>query len=103
MRQHWLVAQDGPRDDPATRYFVIQYSRGDSGSALRHGCSPDDVHHAITNALVAYDDMDDPYVLYLGPDTAGTLLEVLTAVDERGEEIAFHAMSMRRKYRRLLP
>ncbi|MDA8359907.1 MAG: hypothetical protein M0Z95_27220 [Actinomycetota bacterium] len=47
--------------------------------------------------------MDDPYVLYLGPDTAGTLLEVLTAVDERGEEIAFHAMSMRRKYRRLLP
>ena len=42
-------------------------------------------------------------MLYLGPDTAGTLLEVLTAVDERGEEIAFHAMSMRRKYRRLLP
>ena len=53
-------------------------------SALRHGCSPNDVLHAITNALVAYDDLDDPYVLYLGPDTAGTLLEVLTAVDEQG-------------------
>lgn len=69
------------------------------GAALKHGCSPDDVRHAITNALVAYDDMDDPF----GPNTAGTLLEVLTAVDERGEEIAFHAMPMRRKYRRLLP
>ena len=72
-------------------------------SALKHGCSADDVLHAITNALVAYDDLDDPYVLYLGPDIAGTLLEVLTAVDEQGEEIAFHAMPMRRKYRRLLP
>ncbi|MDA8356629.1 MAG: hypothetical protein M0Z95_10140 [Actinomycetota bacterium] len=72
-------------------------------SALKHGCSADDVLHAITNALVAYDDLDDPYVLYLGPDTAGMLLEVLTAVDEQGEEIAFHAMPMRRKYRRLLP
>lgn len=31
-------------------------------------------------------------MLYLGPDTAGTLLEVLTAVDERCEEIVFHAI-----------
>lgn len=72
-------------------------------SALKHGCSTEDTRHAITNALAAYDDLDDPYVLYLGPDIAGTLLEVLTAVDEQGAEIAFHAMPMRRKYRRLLP
>ena len=72
-------------------------------SALRHGCNAEDIRHAITNALAAYDDLDDPYVLYLGPDTAGTLLEVMTAADEQGEEIAFHAMPMRRKYRRLLP
>jgi plasmid stability protein len=49
-------------------------------SALKHGCSADDIRHAITNALAIYDDLDDPYVLYLDPDTAGTLLEVLTAV-----------------------
>ena len=72
-------------------------------SALEHGCSPEDVRHAITNALVAYDDLDDPYVLYLGPDLAGSMLEVLTAVDDQGEEIAFHAMPIRRKYRSLLP
>lgn len=42
-------------------------------------------------------------MLYLGPDTAGTLLEVLTAVEALGEEIAFHPMPMSRKYRRLLP
>ncbi len=57
----------------------------------------------MTNALAAYDGLDDPYVLYLGPDIAGTLLEMLTAVDEQGAEIAFHAMPMRRKYRRPLP
>ena len=72
-------------------------------STLKHGCDADNVRHAVTNALVAYEDLDDPYVLYLGPDIAGRLLEVLTAVDEQGEEIAFHAMPMRRKYRRLLP
>ncbi len=72
-------------------------------SALKHGFSADDIRHAITNALAIYDDLDDPYALYLGPDTAGTLLEVLTAIDALGEEIAFHAMPMRRKYRRLLP
>ena len=72
-------------------------------SAHKQGCTTDDIRHAITNALAAYDDLDDPYVLYLGPDIAGSLLEVLTAVDEQGEEIAFHAMPMRRKYRRLLP
>lgn len=72
-------------------------------SALEHGCGADDIRHAVTNALVACDDLDDPYALHLGPDTAGTLLEVLTAADEQGEEIAFHTMPMRRKYRRLLP
>jgi hypothetical protein len=30
-------------------------------------------------------------------------LEVMTAVDERGQEIVFHAMPMRNKYRGLLP
>ncbi|HVC68625.1 MAG TPA: hypothetical protein VNC61_00025 [Acidimicrobiales bacterium] len=36
-------------------------------SAFKHGCSSEDILHAINNALVAYDDPDDPYVLYLGP------------------------------------
>jgi hypothetical protein len=27
----------------------------------------------------------------------------LTAIDEQGEEVAFHPMPMHRKYRRLLP
>ena len=42
-------------------------------------------------------------MLYLGRETAGTLLAALTALDDQGEEIAFHAMPMRRKYKRLLP
>jgi len=72
-------------------------------SAFKHGCGPEDIRHAVVNALAAYDDLDDPFVLYLGPDTTGALLEVLTVVDDQGEEVAFHAMPMRPKYRRLLP
>lgn len=45
-------------------------------SALKHGCGPEDIRHAIMNALVAYDDAEDPYVLYLGPDSTGAILEV---------------------------
>ena len=72
-------------------------------SALKHGCDAGDILHAVANALAIYEDLDDPFVLYLGPDSTGALLEVMTAVDDRGEEIAFHAMPMRRKYRSLLP
>lgn len=71
-------------------------------TALKHGCGPEDIRHAITNALVAYD-AEDPYVLYLGPDSTGAILEVLTALDHQGDEMAFHAMPMRNKYRSLLP
>lgn len=71
-------------------------------SASKHGCGADDILHAVANALAIYEDLDDPFVLYLGPDSTGALLEVMTAVDDHGEEIAFHAMPMRRKYRSLL-
>lgn len=85
--------------------LVLLYNAGVEirSSALKHGCGPEDIHHAIMNALVAYDDAEDPYVFYLGPDSTGAILEVLTALDHQGDEIAFHAMPMRNKYRSLLP
>ena len=84
-------------------YFVIQYSGG--GPRLRPQTRlrrrrRQPRHHERTRCL---DDLDDPYVLYFGRETAGTLLAALTALDDQGEEIAFYAMPMRRKYKRLFP
>lgn len=72
------------------------------GSARRHGVADDDIWHAVNNAM-AIDDQDDDTRLYLGPSTAGALLEVATIVRDDGTELVIHAMPMRPKYRRLLP
>ena len=45
-------------------------------SARKHGVRDDDILHAIDFAVVAAEE-DDGKVLYLGPDTAGNLLEVV--------------------------
>ena len=50
------------------------------------------------------DDLDDDLRRYLGPGRSAALVEVIVVV--RGgdrPELAIHAMSMREKYRRLLP
>ncbi len=72
-------------------------------SALKHGVAAEDVKHAVRNAM-AMDYLDDDLYPFLGPDTAGSLLEVL--IIDRGQhqsELAIQAMPMRPKYRRLLP
>ncbi len=41
-------------------------------------------------------------VLYLGPDRAGNLIEVVVIERDDGSEVAIHAMKMRRRYRQLI-
>ena len=66
-------------------------------SARKHGVADHDILHAIEHALVA-GEHDDAKVLYLGPDRAGNLLEVITVMRVGDSEIAIHAMTMRTKY-----
>jgi len=49
------------------------------------------------------DDQDDDTRLYFGPARSASLLEVVTLVRDDGSELVIHAMTMRAKYRRLLP
>jgi hypothetical protein len=66
-------------------------------SARKHGVADADIAHASEHALVV-GEADDGKVLYLGPDRAGNLLEVVAVqTDDRGE-IVIHAMRMRAKY-----
>ncbi|MDQ6727028.1 MAG: hypothetical protein M3066_12805 [Actinomycetota bacterium] len=66
-------------------------------SARRHGVTDDDIAHAIEHALAAGEQADGK-VLYLGPDRAANLLEVVSVLREDGTEIVIHAMGMRPKY-----
>jgi len=66
-------------------------------SARRHGISDVDINHAVEHALVA-GEQDDGKILYLGPDRAGNLLEVVSVLRDDGSEIVIHAMRMRRIY-----
>jgi hypothetical protein len=66
-------------------------------SAHKHGVVDDDIAHAVDHAL-AVGEQDDGKVLYLGPDRAGNLLEVVSVARDDGSEIVIHAMPMRSKY-----
>lgn len=71
-------------------------------SARKHGVADEDIEHAAEHAM-AIEDQDDDTRLYLGPSRTAELLEVVTIVRDDGSELAIHAMTMRAKYRRLLP
>ena len=66
-------------------------------SARKHGISDLDIVHAVEHALAA-GEQDDGKVLYLGPDRAGNLLEVVAVVREDRTEVVIHAMRMRLNY-----
>jgi hypothetical protein len=72
-------------------------------TARKHGISDDSIRHACEHALYSAEDVDDSdKALYLGPDLAGNLLEVVTAIFADGTERAIHAMPMRSQYEPLL-
>lgn len=54
------------------------------GSAKKHGVSDADIEHAVEHALMAAEE-DDGKVLYLGPDRAANLLEIVSVLREMGD------------------
>lgn len=71
-------------------------------SALKHGVAAADIKHAVEHTLVS-DFLDDGLVLYLGTSRSAALLEVIVLPRSDRDDLVIHAMSMREKYRRLLP
>ena len=70
-------------------------------SARKHGIDDVDIQHALDHAMAA-GEQDDGKVLYLGPDRAGNVLEVVSILRDDGTEIVIHAMRMRRTYESFL-
>jgi hypothetical protein len=74
-------------------------------SARKHGIADADIEHAIANYMyIANLESDVPTpVLYLGPDHAGNLLEVVVLERENDQDLVIHAMKMSSRYQALLP
>jgi hypothetical protein len=70
--------------------------------ARTHGIGDQDIRHGVENALVVADDEEEGRVLCLGPDRAGTLLEIVSVLRDDDSGIVIHAMPMRRTYEPLL-
>lgn len=97
-------------DPPAVHRhgFVLRFPRVEFAASARRHQTEDrfedaDILHAIEHALYIGDDGDDPdKALYLGPDRAARLLEVVVAVRSDGSEVVIHAMKMQARYQPLL-
>ncbi|HZT66147.1 MAG TPA: hypothetical protein VFA11_10200 [Acidimicrobiales bacterium] len=50
-------------------------------SARKHGVPDEDIEHAVDQALVVAE-QDDGKVLYLGPDRAANLVEVVSVLSD---------------------
>lgn len=73
--------------------------------ALKHGCTIEDISHALDMMLyeiVVDEDHEPPKLLILGPDSAGNLLELVGG--EFGDDLRiWHADRCRSIYLQLLP
>ncbi|HEY5855565.1 MAG TPA: hypothetical protein VIW24_16330 [Aldersonia sp.] len=67
-------------------------------SARKHGVADDDILHAFNHPL-RYEDLDDGFVMIIGPTQSAHLIEVGFIDTDHGPVIV-HAMTARRKYSR---
>jgi len=74
------------------------------GSAFKHGCTIEEIIHAVDNAIAVVDldpGSDPPRVLAIGPDQSARWLEViwLRLLDR---DLVIHAMKLRSVFERFL-
>lgn len=85
----------GVHDDP---YFVLRFRCVEiRDSARKHGIDDEEIEHAVVHALVVAE-LDGDKTLYLGPDRASNLLEVVAVTRMNQAPLVIHAMAMRRQY-----
>ena len=74
-------------------------------SARKHGVPDADIRHAVDHPVASFDlgDDDSPRRrLVIGPDRAGSLLEVIVLMFDDDREMVIHAMKLRPRYEAML-
>jgi hypothetical protein len=69
-----------------------------TASARKHGVADDDILHAF-NYPISYEDLDEGFVMIIGPTRSAHLIE-LGFVDTDHGPVIVHAMTARKKYLR---
>lgn len=91
--------------DPEVSYYTSAVLRI-ADSALKHGCSREDVSDAYDMAVfegVVDAEAELPKLLTIGPDPAGNLLELVGGRRANGDYLIWHAMRCQPQYLALLP
>jgi len=109
VRSSWRPAWLGAVKCLASDEFRNTFDRWElHRSARKHGIPDEDTVHAARHASVVYPLSDEGEVgpvrqLRLGPDRAGTMLEIVVLLLDDGRCLVIHSMRMRPKCRSLLP
>ena len=95
-----------PRTHEIADSFVLRYSELEiHKTALKHGVSTLDIHHATNHAIQTFqyfDEWDRKRILMIGPDRSGNILELIATVRSDQTARIFHAMKLRPKFQNLI-
>ncbi|HET6560356.1 MAG TPA: hypothetical protein VFG72_00630 [Marmoricola sp.] len=69
-----------------------------AASARKHGITDDDILHAF-NHPISYEDLDEGFVMIIGPTRSAHMIE-LGFIDTDQGPVIVHAMTARKKYLR---
>lgn len=101
----WTVTPEGSLGR-RNLYYSSKVRLSVADAALKHGCCIEDISHAIDMAMFETEiepDSDPPKILFIGPDPAGNLLELIGGEMDDDFLRIWHAKPCRKKYLKLLP
>ena len=86
---------NAPADSFVLRYAELQIHE----TALKHGCSEPDIHHAYKNSTHLFELDQESFeikLLIVGPDSAENLLEMIGLEKDDQNLLIIHAMKIRK-------
>ena len=94
------------KSKPLAPSFVLRYAELEiHETALKHGVSTLDIHHACAQAIAAFEIDQGSFetkILMVGPDSAGNILEVIGLEIDNKPLLIIHAMKLRKSMIRLI-
>jgi hypothetical protein len=89
-----------PKPQPLAPSFVLRYADLEiHGTALKHGVSTLDIHHAYENPIALFvldQESHEVKILIIGPDSSGNLLEIILLEKEDQSLLVIHSMKIRK-------
>ncbi|MFM8506045.1 MAG: hypothetical protein ACKOBB_13580 [Acidimicrobiaceae bacterium] len=105
-RKRRLRKTPQPKSQLPAPSFVLRYAEPEiHETALKHGVSTLDIHHACAQEFAAFEIDQGSFetkILIVGPDSAGNFLEVIGLEIDNKPLLIIHAMKLRKSMIRLI-